>query len=119
MQISLFSEKCGVMAQIRAGCISLNRCSLFEGSRTVQGAVNKARSNKIGAGEEEKACGEHTGLITVQTSVPKVLEKGMLPGVFCDSKMTSQMQVVRTNTCLRSQKKNSTNKQPQTDYSHN
>lgn len=104
MQISLFSEKCGVMAQIRAGCISLNRCSLFEGSRTVQGAVNKARSNKIGAGEE-KACGEHTGLITVQTSVPKVVEKGMLPGVFCDSKMTSQMQVVRTNTCLRSQKK--------------
>lgn len=39
------------------------------------------------------------------TSVPKVLEKGMLPEVFYDSKMTSQMQVVRTNTCLRSKKK--------------
>lgn len=29
----------------------------------------------------------------------------MLPGVFYDSQMTSQMQVVRTNTCLK-QKKN-------------
>lgn len=42
-------------------------------------------------------------------SVPKVLEKGMLPEVLCDSKMTSQIQVVRADTCLRSKKKNQTN----------
>lgn len=50
-------------------------------------------------------------------SVPKVLEKGMLPEVLYDSKMTSQIQVVRADTCLRSRKEKPN--QPQTDYSHN
>lgn len=112
MQVSLFSEKSGVMAQIRSGCISLSHCSLWGGLRTVQGAVNKARSTKIWCWGREGLWWTHTGLITMPTSVPKVLEKGMLPEVFYDSKMTSQMQVVRTNTCLRSKKKKPTN-QPQ------
>lgn len=39
------------------------------------------------------------------TSVPKVLEKGMLLKVFYEIKITSQMQAVRTNTCLNKTKK--------------
>lgn len=66
------------MAQIRPGCISLNHCSPFEGWRE---QVTKQGVLKFGAGEE-KACGEHTGLISVPRSVPEVLEKGMLPEVF-------------------------------------
>lgn len=57
---------------------------------------------KVGAGEE-KACGEHTGLITMPMSIPKVLGKGILPKVFYESKMASQMQVVRIS-CLNKKK---------------
>lgn len=39
------------------------------------------------------------------TSIPKVLEKGIFPKVFYEIKMTSQMLVVRTNTCLKKKKK--------------
>lgn len=92
MQISLFSEEIWGHGTDQA------RLHFTESLQ--QGVL------KFGAGEE-KACGEHTGLITVPRSVPKVLEKGMLPEVFCESKMTSQMQDVRTNTCLRSKEKNS------------
>lgn len=39
------------------------------------------------------------------TSIPKVLEKGMLSMVFYGSDVTAQMQVLRTSTCLRGKKK--------------
>lgn len=74
--------------------------------------VTKQGVLTFGAGEE-RACGEHAGLITVPRSVPEVLEKGMLPEVFYDSKMTSQMQ---EQTLVSEAKKK---KPPQTDYSHN
>lgn len=59
---------------------------------------------KFGAGKEE-AWGRHTGLISMLMSIPKVLEKGTFPKVFYEIKMTSQMLVVRTNTCLKEKRK--------------
>lgn len=70
---------------------------------------------KFDAGEE-KAYGKYTGvcvLITTPTSTPKAPEKGILPEVSCDSKMTSQMQIVKANTCFQIKKK----KKRQGDYS--
>lgn len=68
---------------------------------------------KFGAGKEE-AWGRHTGFISMRTSIPKVPEKGIFPKMFYEIKMTSQMLVVRTNTCLKEKKR-----KKKADYSHN